>query len=52
MQQAMVDRRVGMRPQTARSEPGTVSICFVAAALEAVRARDLNVDELLLGVGL
>jgi len=41
-----------MRPQTARSEPGTVSICFVAAALEAVRARDLNVDELLLGVGL
>ena len=48
----MADRRVGIRPQTARAEPGTVSICFVAAALEAVRARKMNVDELLLRVGL
>jgi AraC-like DNA-binding protein len=38
---------------TARSaEPGTISICFVAAALQSVRARDLNADELLATVGL
>ena len=35
-----------------RREPGTVSVCFVAAALEAVRARDLDVDGLLAQVGL
>jgi len=35
-----------------RAEPGTVAICFVAAALEAVRARGLNPDRLLERVGL
>jgi AraC-like DNA-binding protein len=34
------------------AEPGTVAICFVAAALQSVRARDLNADELLANVGL
>jgi AraC-like DNA-binding protein len=39
--------------QAARSaEPGTISICFVAAALQSVRGRDLNADELLANVGL
>jgi AraC-like DNA-binding protein len=34
------------------AEPGTISICFVAAALESVQARHLNADELLATVGL
>jgi AraC-like DNA-binding protein len=34
------------------AEPGTISICFVAAALQSVRARNLSADELLAGVGL
>ncbi len=34
------------------AEPGTIAICFVAAALQGVRARDLNADELLANVGL
>jgi AraC-like DNA-binding protein len=34
------------------AEPGTISICFVAAALQSVRGRDLNADELLANVGL
>jgi AraC-like DNA-binding protein len=33
-------------------EPGTISICFVAAALQSVRGRDLDADELLANVGL
>jgi AraC-like DNA-binding protein len=33
-------------------EPGTIAICFVAAALESVRARRLDVDALLVKVGL
>jgi AraC-like DNA-binding protein len=33
-------------------EPGTVAICFVAAALESVRARHMDVDGLLARVGL
>src|SRR3984893_9684972 len=37
-------------PRTA--EPGTIAICFVAAALQSVRGRDLNADELLANVGL
>ncbi len=36
----------------ARAEPGTIAICFVAAALESVRARNLDADELLNQVGL
>ena len=35
-----------------RSEPGTVAICFVAAALESVRARHMDADALLAKVGL
>jgi hypothetical protein len=34
------------------AEPGTIAICFVAAALQSLRARDLNADELLATVGL
>jgi AraC-like DNA-binding protein len=34
------------------AEPGTIAICFVAAALQSLRARDLNPDELLANVGL
>ncbi|HWX80996.1 MAG TPA: AraC family transcriptional regulator [Steroidobacteraceae bacterium] len=38
---------------SARSkEPGTIAICFVAAALQSVRARNLNAEELLAKVGL
>jgi AraC-like DNA-binding protein len=36
----------------ARPEPGTVAICFVAAALDAVRARHIDPDPLLIEVGL
>jgi AraC-like DNA-binding protein len=39
-------------PATRSAEPGTIAICFVAAALQSVRARDLNADELLANVGL
>ena len=35
-----------------RAEPGTVAICFVAAALESVRARQMDTDRLLTQVGL
>src|SRR5450631_3163060 len=35
-----------------RAEPGTVAICFVAAALEAVRARHMDADDLLVKAGL
>jgi AraC-like DNA-binding protein len=38
--------------QSGRPEPGTVAICFVAAALEAVRARHMDPGELLIAVGL
>jgi AraC-like DNA-binding protein len=34
------------------AEPGTIAICFVAEALQSVRARNLNADELLSNVGL
>jgi AraC-like DNA-binding protein len=39
-------------PAKRPAEPGTISICFVAAALQSVRARDLDADELLARVGL
>jgi AraC-like DNA-binding protein len=39
-------------PAARSAEPGTIAICFVAAALQSVRARDLNADELLATVGL
>jgi AraC-like DNA-binding protein len=38
--------------EVARSEPGTIAICFVAAALESVRARGLDAEGLLRQVGL
>src|SRR3984957_7234420 len=38
--------------EATRSEPGTIAICFVAAALESVRARRLDADALLKQVGL
>src|SRR5450432_1531722 len=38
--------------EAARSEPGTIAICFVAAALQGVRARRLDADGLLKQVGL
>jgi len=39
-------------PAPRSAEPGTISICFVAAALQSVRARNLNAEELLANVGL
>ncbi len=44
--------RVGVAAVTRTAEPGTIAICFVASALQSVRARDLNADELLAQVGL
>jgi AraC-like DNA-binding protein len=38
--------------EAARSGPGTIAICFVAAALESVRARGLDADGLLRQIGL
>src|ERR1700726_4589461 len=38
--------------EAVRSEPGTIAICFVAAALESVRARRLDAEALLKQVGL
>jgi AraC-like DNA-binding protein len=50
---AAATRGAPLPAQAARSaEPGTIAICFVAAALQSVRARDLNADELLAKVGL
>jgi AraC-like DNA-binding protein len=40
------------QPSTNRSEPGTIAICFVAAALRSVRERQLDADGLLKQVGL
>src|SRR6202022_1163093 len=37
---------------TRSAEPGTIAICFVASAVQSVRARNLNADELLATVGL
>jgi AraC-like DNA-binding protein len=43
----------GTAPAPARlAEPGTIAICFVAAALQSVRDRGLNADEMLSNVGL
>jgi AraC-like DNA-binding protein len=44
--------RNASRDTNRSTEPGTVAICFVEAALESVRARHLDVDELLIQVGL
>ncbi|HLW23873.1 MAG TPA: AraC family transcriptional regulator [Steroidobacteraceae bacterium] len=42
----------GVVSPVGRPEPGTIAICFVAAALEGLRARSLDVDSALLEVGL
>src|SRR5882672_3493041 len=43
----------GTAPATVRpAEPGTIAICFVAAALQSVHDRGLNADEMLSNVGL
>ncbi len=47
-----VPLNAGWSSPVARPEPGTIAICFVAAALESVRARRLDADALLLKVGL
>ena len=39
-------------PAPRSAEPGTIAICFVAAALDSVRARGLNANEMLENVGL
>jgi AraC-like DNA-binding protein len=52
MQQSAVAVSTGGVTPAGRAEPGTVAICFVAAALESVRARHMDVDGLLARVGL
>ena len=52
MQQPPSPLRLGESVPVGRAEPGTVAICFVAAALESVRARQLDSDALLARVGL
>jgi AraC-like DNA-binding protein len=48
------DRRPAANGGTAGrpAEPGTIAICFVAAALERVRALDIDIEPLLARVGL
>jgi AraC-like DNA-binding protein len=52
MQQAPAALSAGNIAPVGRAEPGTVAICFVAAALASVRARQLDADGLLTRVGL
>lgn len=52
MQQSAAAASVGNMSPAGRAEPGTVAICFVAAALASVRARQLDADALLTQVGL
>src|SRR6202142_1932827 len=52
MQQSPVAVSAGNVLAVGRAEPGTVAICFVAAALESVRARQMDTDRLLTQVGL
>src|ERR1700693_5744860 len=52
MQQSPASLSVGDVLPVGAAEPGTVAICFVAAALESVRARQLDPDRLLAQVGL
>jgi hypothetical protein len=37
---------------TRSAEPGTIAMCFVASALQSVRDRNLDADDLLANVGL
>lgn len=52
MQQLAVAPNGAAATKATRPEPGTIAICFVAAALESVRARQIDADDLLLKVGL
>jgi hypothetical protein len=52
MQQSPAALSAGNVLPVGRAEPGTVAICFVAAALESVRARHMDTDALLARVGL
>src|ERR1700719_2494240 len=52
MQQSPPSLSAGEVLPVGRPEPGTVAICFVAAALESVRARHMDTDALLNRVGL
>ena len=52
MQQSPVPLSAGNVLPVGRAEPGTVAMCFVAAALESVRARHMDADRLLAQVGL
>jgi len=53
MQQPAVAQHSTVTGLSARSsEPGTIAVCFVAAALQSVRARKLDADELLRKVGI
>jgi AraC-like DNA-binding protein len=50
--QLSVDHWPVKKARSTPAEPGTVAICFVIAALEAVHARKLDADALLARVGL
>jgi AraC-like DNA-binding protein len=52
MQQPAAVISAGNSTPAGRAEPGTVAICFVAAALASVRARHMDADALLTRVGL
>jgi len=52
MQQSPSALSAGGVVPVGRAEPGTVAICFVAAALESVRARHMDTEALLNKVGL
>src|SRR6267154_1022271 len=52
MQQSPPSLSAGEVLPVGRPEPGTVALCFVAAALESVRARHMDTDALLTRVGL
>lgn len=52
MQQSQAVPGTGVGAPVGRAEPGTVAICFVAAALESVRARHMDADALLARIGL
>jgi hypothetical protein len=52
MQQSTVGLNPGDVAQFTRAEPGTIAICFVAAAPQGMRARHMDADELRIEVGL
>jgi AraC-like DNA-binding protein len=48
----MRDRKCNTPPVPRSAEPGTIAICFVAAALQSLRGRHLDADDLLAKVGI